>query len=42
MAHDFNITENFVIFMDLPVTWDLYGLDGSGLPIRWILTMVYD
>lgn len=34
MVHDFNITENYVIFMDLPLIWDLSAL-ANGIPIRW-------
>ena len=36
MVHDFNITENFVIFMDLPVVWNLHEPPGAaGIPINW-------
>jgi carotenoid cleavage dioxygenase-like enzyme len=35
MIHDFNITRNHVIFMDLPLIWDLTALGDGGLPIRW-------
>lgn len=35
MMHDFNITENFVIWMDLPAVWDLSTAEGGGLPIGW-------
>ncbi len=35
MIHDFNITRNFVVFMDLPAVWNLEGLNSSGLPIVW-------
>ena len=35
MVHDFNITRNHVIFMDLPLIWDLAALGDGGLPIRW-------
>ncbi len=35
MIHDFNLTRNFVVFMDLPVVWDAAGLEAGGLPIRW-------
>ncbi len=34
MVHDFNVTRNHVIFMDLPLIWDLAGA-ATGLPIRW-------
>ncbi len=35
MVHDFNVTRNYVIFMDLPVVWDLENAAKSGLPLRW-------
>ena len=35
MVHDFNITRNYVVFMDLPVVWDLEGLASTGLPVIW-------
>jgi len=35
MVHDFNVTRNYVIFMDLPVVWDLQNAARSGLPLRW-------
>ena len=35
MMHDFNITENYVIWMDLPALWDLDALSGGGLPLKW-------
>ncbi len=35
MVHDFNVTENFVIFMDLPLIWDFESAALTGLPIRW-------
>ncbi len=35
MVHDFNITRNHVVFMDLPVVWNLEGLASSGLPVIW-------
>ncbi len=35
MVHDFNITRNHVVFMDLPVVWDLAGMETSGLPVVW-------
>jgi carotenoid cleavage dioxygenase-like enzyme len=34
MMHDFNVTENHVVFMDLPVCFDLGALE-SGLPFRF-------
>ena len=34
MMHDFNITENYVIFMDLPLAFDL-DLLASGIPFRF-------
>jgi len=35
MMHDFNVTRNFVIFMDLPAVWDLASAASGGLPIGW-------
>ena len=35
MVHDFNITQNHVVFMDLPVVWNLEGLASTGLPVIW-------
>ncbi len=35
MVHDFNITRNHVVFMDLPAVWKLEGLATSGLPVVW-------
>ena len=36
MMHDFNITETRVVFMDLPVVFDLNLLvDGMTMPFRW-------
>ncbi|MBW2282377.1 MAG: carotenoid oxygenase family protein [Deltaproteobacteria bacterium] len=34
MMHDWNITRNHVVFMDLPMVFDL-SLLASGMPIRW-------
>ena len=34
MMHDFNVTQNHVVFMDLPVCFDLGALE-SGLPFRF-------
>ncbi len=35
MIHDFNITRNHVIFMDLPAVWNFEGMATTGLPILW-------
>ena len=35
MMHDFSITENHVIFMDLPVVFDLDKAMTGGMPYRW-------
>ncbi len=35
MVHDFNITRNFAIFMDLPLVWNLENAANTGLPIQW-------
>ncbi len=36
MMHDFNVTRNFVIWMDLPAVWNIENMgDSGGLPIRW-------
>ena len=35
MMHDFNITRNHTIFMDLPLTFNLEAIDESGLPFRF-------
>ena len=34
MMHDFNVTEHYVIFMDLPVCFDLAALE-TGLPFKF-------
>ena len=34
MMHDFNVTQNHVVFMDLPLCFDLEALE-SGLPFRF-------
>lgn len=34
MMHDFAITENYVIWLDLPMVFDL-NLVGGGMPFRW-------
>ena len=35
MIHDFNVTRNHVIFMDLPAVWNLSGMGETGLPVLW-------
>jgi len=35
MMHDFNVTRNFVIFMDLPAVFDLQLAMKGEMPIRW-------
>ncbi len=35
MMHDFNVTRNFSIFMDLPVVFDLEIAMRGGMPFRW-------
>ena len=36
MMHDFQITETHVVFMDLPILFDLeLAIDGASLPFRW-------
>jgi carotenoid cleavage dioxygenase len=35
MVHDFNVTRNHVIFMDLPVVFDLELAMSGGMPFRW-------
>lgn len=35
MMHDFNVTRNHVIFMDLPLIWNLEAVAATGLPIQW-------
>ena len=35
MVHDFNITENYVIFMDLPLLFDVERLTEGGIPLSW-------
>jgi carotenoid cleavage dioxygenase len=35
MMHDFAITENFVLFLDLPMLWDLEMLKRSGIPVSY-------
>jgi len=35
MMHDFNVTRNHVIFMDLPAVFDLQLAMSGSMPIRW-------
>jgi carotenoid cleavage dioxygenase-like enzyme len=35
MMHDWNITRNHVIFMDLPMVFDVAAAAEGGMPIRW-------
>ena len=35
MVHDFNITENHVIFMDLPLLFDMGKITEGGIPLKW-------
>jgi carotenoid cleavage dioxygenase len=35
MMHDWNVTRNHVVFMDLPMVFDLELLQKGGMPIRW-------
>ena len=35
MMHDWNVTRNHVIFMDLPLVFDLELAAKGGIPIRW-------
>ena len=35
MVHDFAITENHVLFLDLPMLWDLEKLGKPGIPISY-------
>ncbi len=35
MIHDFSITENYVLFMDLPVVFDLEQAMAGTMPYRW-------
>ncbi|MEM1436717.1 MAG: carotenoid oxygenase family protein [Pseudomonadota bacterium] len=35
MVHDFNVTRNHIIFMDLPLVWDMDNMAKAGLPIAW-------
>jgi carotenoid cleavage dioxygenase len=35
MMHDFNITQNFIVFMDLPAVFDMQLAMSGDMPIRW-------
>ncbi len=35
MVHDFAITENYVLFLDLPMLWDMEKLKQSGIPVSY-------
>jgi len=35
MMHDFNITENHVVFMDMPAVFDMNMAMSGDMPIRW-------
>jgi len=35
MMHDWNVTRNHVIFMDLPMIFDFESMGADGMPIRW-------
>ena len=35
MVHDFAITENYALFLDLPMLWDLKKLGEPGIPISY-------
>lgn len=35
MMHDFNVTRNYIIFMDLPAVFDLDMAMRGEMPIRW-------
>jgi carotenoid cleavage dioxygenase-like enzyme len=35
MMHDFNVTKNYIIFMDLPAVFNLEIAMKGGVPIRW-------
>ena len=35
MMHDFNVTENYVVFMDLPAVFDMQLAMSGDMPIRW-------
>lgn len=35
MVHDFLVTRNYVIFMDLPMLWDMVNLTKPGVPVKF-------
>ena len=35
MMHDFNVTQNYIIFMDLPAVFDLDMAMRGEMPIHW-------
>lgn len=35
MMHDFNVTRNYVVFMDLPAVFDMQLAMSGDMPIRW-------
>ncbi len=35
MMHDFNVTENYVVFMDLPAVFDMQLAMSGDMPIKW-------
>jgi carotenoid cleavage dioxygenase-like enzyme len=35
MMHDWNVTRNHVIFMDLPMVFDVAAFEETGMPVRW-------
>ena len=35
MVHDFNVTQNYVIFMDLPMVWDISKIMEGGLQVKF-------
>lgn len=35
MMHDWNVTRNHVVFMDLPLVFDMAALAKGGIPIHW-------
>jgi carotenoid cleavage dioxygenase len=35
MMHDWNVTRNHVVFMDLPMVFDVSAIAEGGMPLRW-------